>query len=427
MTTLPLGIGAYKRASSGEPEIKLVNRFFEKSPTNMREKYALLARPGTALWNTFLADTPGGLLRGLYSKVGIFNSELFVVSGKNLYRSNTANVTTHIQGEIRGTGRPNVTWAKGVGYERIFIADGLLLNFYDGGTHATGTLTKTGAITTEKVSIGGTWYAWNAAVDTGPPDGTQAFPWLANPGSDPMAALAAMLSFDGVPGVDFSTLLAGPNTLVTALSQGGPPGTSMKVTAISEEVAGNAITTTTVGANVAWGDTHLNGGGVHAMHGVAMPNGDPAGPVATLDEFVLVAKAGSPKFYFIRPGETTIDPLSFMTKESNPDNIVDLITAGDVLIIVGRASTETWYATGDANTPFAPLKGRTLARGAVPGTTVLVEDSVLLVGSDGIVYRIAGSSYGAGAYQATAISRVSDHGIEEKIRRQLRREAGLTL
>ncbi|MGH7486029.1 MAG: hypothetical protein ACREMY_10580, partial [bacterium] len=227
MTTLPLGVGAYKRETAGEPEVKLVNRFFEQSPVNLRERYALISRSGTVLLRAFLPDTVTGLLRGLYSKIGVFFSQLFVVSGKNIYRYKPTGETIHIQGEIRGTGRPSVTYAKGPGYERIFIADGLLLNYYDGGTHAVGTLTKTGAITTQIVEIGGTYYAWNAIVDFGPPDGTLAFPWLANPGSDPMTALADMLNFDGIPGVDFSTALAGPSTLVKALATGGPPATAI--------------------------------------------------------------------------------------------------------------------------------------------------------------------------------------------------------
>lgn len=426
MTALPLGVGAYKRETAGEPEVRLVNRFFEQSPVNLREHYTLLSRSGTAMLRAFLPDTASGLLRGLYSKVGIFLSDLFVVSGKNFYRYKADGTTIHIQGEIRGAGKPNITYAKGIGYERLFIADGLLLHYYDGGTHAVGTLTKTGAITTAKVEIGGTWYAWNVAVDTGPPDGTQNFPWLAAPGTDPITALAKMLSFDGVPGLDFSTALGGPNTAVTVLAQGGPPATQMVVHAISDNADGNAITTTTTGANISFGAATLGAGGVHTIHGVPMPDGDAANAICTLNEYVMVSKGGSNKFYFIRPGEITIDPLSFMTKESNPDEISDMITAGDVFLVMGKSSTETWYATGDSDNPFAPLQGRTLARGIINGTAAMVEDTILLVGSDGIVYKMAGSNYGSGQYQGTAISRVSNHGIEERIRRQLRREAGLT-
>lgn len=427
MATLPLGVGAYKRESAGEPEVRLVNRFFEVSPVNLRERYALVSRCGTSLLSTFLPDTVGGILRGLYSKLGVLQSDLFVVSGKNFYRYHSdSDPTLHVQGQIRGEGRPFVTYAKGIGYERVFISDGLLLNYYDGGTHAVGTLTATGAITTQKVNIGGTWFAWNVSVDTGPPDGTNATPWLANPGTDPLLALTKMLAFDGVPGVDFSTNLGGANAQVTTVPAGGPPATDVLATAISDGTDGNAVVTDTEGANLAWDDPTLLGGGVHTLHGVAMPNGDPPGAMCTLNEFVLVAKAGTNKFYFIRPGETTIDALSFMTKESNPDAIVDMVTAGDVVLVLGATSSETWYATGDANTPFKPLQGRTLPRGVVPGTAALVEDIVLLVGSDGIVYKLAGSNYGEGQYQAAAIARVSNHGIEERIRRQLRREAGLT-
>lgn len=427
MTTIPLGVGAYARESAKEAEIQLLNRFFEKNPANLKEGSALISRPASIELDTFLPDTVAGKLRGLYSRIGLFADDLFVVSGKNLYRYKESGERIHIQGLIRGAGEVHVTHAKGIGYERIFISDGLLLNYYDGGTHAVNTLTFTpGTITTQKIRIGSTWYAWNAAVDTGPPDGSESTPWLAAPGSDPLSAMADLLMFNGVPGTDFSTILAGPSTQVTALAAGGPPATTLTVTAITDGEDGNDIEVEVDGAALAWDDPTLEGGGTHTIHGIAMPNGDPAGSCCTLNEFILVAKEGSNKFYFIQPGEIVMDALQFMTKESAPDAIVKLLAAGDVFLALGLSSSETWYATGDAAIPFAPLQGRTLPRGIMPGSAVLLEDAVLLVGSDGIVYRVAGSNYGAGQYEATAIARVSNHGIEEKIRRQLRREAGLT-
>lgn len=426
MPTLPLGVGSYQRLAGRFPEIKLINRFLEAAPTNLRERTSLLSRPGTTLLRTFLPDSATGRVRGLYTKQGLFDSDLFVVSGKKFYRYKADTTTVVIQGEIRGTGRPSVTHASGIGYQRLFIADGTLLQYYNGGTHASNVLTYTpGTITTQKIRIGPTWYAWNVNVDTGPPDGSFAFPWLANPGADPIKGMEKLLNFDGAPGVDFSSALAGPNTLITALAAGGPPAVTLTVTARAEDESGNLIETEVVGDHLSWANPTLEGGGTHALLGIPMPNGDPPGVVATLNEFIFVSKAGSNRFYFIRPGETTIDPLDFFTKESAPDAIVDFVVAGDVLIVFGRNSTETWYATGENDRPFAPLRGRTLPRGAVPGTPVLVEDVVVLVGSDGIVYTIGGSSVGQGAYAPTAIRRVSTHGIEERIQRQLRREAGL--
>lgn len=412
MVTLPLGVRAYKRSYAGEPEVRLENRFLEMDPTNLREKITLLSRCGT----DELALFSGGNIRGNYSTLGLFNGDLFVIAGPNIYRYGADGTKTQITGLINGAGHPNVAWMKGIGYEYLFIADGLLLQYYSGGTQATGTLTLSGSITSQVVEIGGIYYGWNASVDTNSPDGTASHPWLANPGTDPLQALANLINFDGVRGTDFSTNLGGPSTIVTAAVAGGPPATSMTVTAISQFTDGNSITTSETGADLAWGDTTLTGGGVHALHGVAMPDGQIAKALCALSGYVLVSVGNTQKFYWILPGEVIVDPLNFAEKESNPDNIVDMLTVGDQAFITGQGSTENWYATGDPSAPFLPIEGRTYARGTIDGTSVVVKDLVILVGDDGIVYAVGGGG----------VRRISDHGIEERIRTQLRREQGLS-
>lgn len=419
MVAIPLGIGAYQRSYGGEPEVELVNRFVEANPTNLREHIALLTRPGT----DELSEFAGGGVRGTYSKQGLFNGDLFVVSGPNLYRYATDGTQTHILGIVNNSGHPEVTWMKGIGYEYLFIADGLLLQFYGGGTHAAGTLTKSGAITNQVIKIGTTYYSWNAAVDTNAPDGTAVHPWLANPGTDPIDAMTKLINFDGVRGVDFSTTLGGPSPLYTAASTGGPPATAMVVTAVSPYADGNAIATTVVsGANLAWGAATLTGGNVHVLQGVPVPDGLGIKALANLSSSVLASVANSQKVFFILPGDTTIDPLNFFEKESNPDNVVHMLTVGDQVLITGQGSTENWYATGDSLAPFAPQEGRVYARGTVDGSAVVVGDSVILVGDDGKVYEIG---YSSGSTADWGVHRISDHGIEERIRVQLRREQGI--
>lgn len=414
MVTVPLGIGAYKRTFGSEPEIVLENRFVERTPTNLREHIALLSRCGTNELTYF----SGGMIRGNYSKSGLFGGDLFVVSGENLYRYSADGTKTQVQGVINGTGHPELTWMKGIGYEYLFIADGLLLQFYDGGSHAEGTLTFTpGAITNQVVEIGGVYYSWNADVDNNAPDGTAAHPWLALLGgtdAESLDNLAKLINFDGERGVDFSTALGGPDSKFTATAT----STTVVVTARSVYADGNAITTSVYsGADLAWGGAMLAGGGVHALSGVAVPDGVGVKALCSVSGYVLVSVADSQKFFWINPGETTIDALNFAEKESNPDNIIDMITVGDQAIIFGNGSTENWYATGDFDAPFAPTKGRVYGFGVVDGTPVQVKDSVILVGDDGIVYEVG--------YESGGVDPISDHGIEERIRTQLRREQGL--
>lgn len=424
MVTIPLGVQAYQRKYAGEPEVKLVNRFLEQNPTNLREHYSLLTRPGSNALTTFAS---GGAAnnRAQWSKPGLFSGDLFGVAGPNLYRYAADGTLIHIGGVVNGSGYVSYAWMKGIGYEYLFIADGLLLQYYSGGTHATGTLTRSSTIdTTYKIEIGGVYYAWNDAVDTNAPDGTAAHPWLAKLTGDPLVNMANLLNFNGVRGTDFSTTLGGPSLVVTAANDAVTPTTQLILTAISDRTDGNAITTSvTAGAGVAWGGATLTGGGTHALHGVTMPDGSPAKALASLDGYVLISVGNSQKFFWLDPGTVVIDPLNFAEKESNPDNIVDMVTVGDQTIVCGAGSTENWYATGDFAAPFAPVEGRVYRRGTVDGTAVAVKDNLTIVGDDGIVYTIG---YAFGGTSQYGVHRISTHAIEERIRSQLRHEQGLT-
>lgn len=415
MVTIPLGIGAYKRDFAGEPEIQLVNRYVEKAPTNLEEHVALIGRPGT----NSLAQFAGGLIRGTYAKTGLFDSDLFVVSGPNLWRYNSAGVSTQVTGIVYNSGHPYVAWAKGEGYEFMFIADGLLLQYYDGGSRATGTMTLTPSsppdISTQLVQIGTAYFSWSATVDAGSPAGTAAAPWLAKLGANDAESLTNLynlINFAGIPGVDFSTALPGPNldykaTAVTALT--------LTVTSTSPYADGNAIATVVTGGALAFGAATLTGGDIHTLVEIVTPDGASIKALASLASYVLASVGNTRKIFFINPGEVTIDALNFFEKESQPDNVQDMLTLSDQLLIMGDGSTENWYATGDLNLPFTPTKGLAYQRGVLTGTPVVVKDRVLLVGDDSIVYAV-----GAGG-----VERISDHGIEERIRTQLRREQGL--
>lgn len=425
MVTVPMGVQAYKRKFAGEPEVKLVNRFLEKNPTNLREGQALLTRAGTNPLVKF--DDGADALnpnRNNWSKVGLFDGDLFGASGPNLYRYATDGTLIHIAGLLNPGGLITYAWMKGIGYEYLFISDGLLLQFYRGGSHATGTLTKTGAIdTTYKIQVNGTYYAWNDAVDTNAPDGTSAHPWLAKLSGDALENMSDLFNFNGVRGVDFSTALGGPNQFFSGSNPGTTPFTQLIVSAISGNADGNSITTSVVtGANIAFGGATLAGGGTHVLEGVEMPAGSPAKALASLGGYVLVAVGDSQEFYWLEPGTIAIDALNFASKESNPDNIADMVTVGDQVIIAGDASTENWYATGNFDAPFAPVQGRVYRRGFIEGSLVAVKDSLIGIGDDGVVYSIG---YAYGDTSNYGVHPISTHAIAERIRTLLRREQGL--
>ena len=384
----------------------------------MLEKTTLLSRPGTKNFQLFSPDTVTGVFRGIYSQIGLFDGDGFVVSGQNFYRFQSA-AQQLIGGEIKGTGSPSVDFVSGVGYQRLFIADGLLLNYYDGGTHALAILTDLGAANyaANVLNIGGSYYGWNTDVEHNTPSGLPGHPWLCLPGASHLEALANManlLMFIGTPGVDFSLGLTTANPIVTAAAN--PPALTLTVTAISDGVDGNLINVSVAGdGQLVWDGATLTGGGTQALHGIQNPNGEAMKCVATLDGYALVSVSNSNKFYYVKPGEVVIDALAFATKESAGDPILDMKRMGDVMVIMGSISTEFWAATGDADNPFAPIEGRTLSRGIIEGTAVSVnENLIVLVGNDGKVYKLEGG-----------MVVVSDNGMDEHIRNQLRREAGL--
>jgi hypothetical protein len=422
MTAVPLGVNSYKREVAGKPLVRLENRYVEKDPSNLKEGLTLLGRPGSSSLEQFA----GGVIRGTYSKKGMFNNDLFVVSGNQLWRYNSAGVKTQITGTIGGTRFPYVTWMKGIGYENLFIADGDSFQYYS--EHAAGTLTITGAITSQVIAINGIYYSW--AADVNPvttPDGTSSKPFLALLGTgltadlDSLANMVKLINYTGLSGVDYSSAVTAANAAVTAIST----DTTLVLTAIDNTGFGNAITTTIYsGSLMAWGATTLTGGGGTALQPVTgYDTNEKIKALTTVSGSVLASVAGTWKFYYINPGEVTIDPTNFFSKESSPDNILDMLTVGDQALISGDGSAENWYATGDLTAPFAPVKGRVYQRGVIEGTPVIVDDGVILVGNNGVVYEIG---YQVGGEATWGVHRISTNTIEERIRRQLRREQGLT-
>ncbi|CAN5950627.1 unnamed protein product [Sphagnum jensenii] len=433
MTAVPLGKGAYKRLYAGAPEVRLLNRWLEANPSNLREGSSVLARPGTTPQLTFNAGSYSlSSMRGTYALSGIFNDSLFVVCGETLYRINKDMSVTTITGIINGTGYPQVAWQKGAGYERLWVIDGLLVQYYSGTSHATATLTKAGTIVngTDKFQVGSVYYTWGTTFSSSD-TGSSTHPFVVNPTTtssvlDPMNQLILAVNASGTPGTDYSPTILIPNTLVSASTPDTTvPATHVLFTASASGTGGNSISTTVVGgAALSFSSTTLINGGIDALEGCSLPYGLTPVSITQVSSYVLVAIGNTQQFYWVNPGETSIDPLNFASKESSPDNIIALAAVGDSIVVIGTKSFENWYATGNSLTPFSPIEGRVYARGVIDGTYCVVDDGIFLVGDDGRVYTI-GFQYGDTTDLGWGVTRVSDNGIEERIRRQIRREAGL--
>jgi len=403
MPKLPLGVGAYSRPYGRLPEIRMENRFFEHNPVGA-ENVSLLSRPGTKVF----LQVGDGPIRTLYAQPGVHDGDLFIVSGTTLYRYNGTDAPTEITGDVLGDGYPIMTGVSLIGWDAVFITDGLTLQYYEGEGHSSGDLSISGGggiVTTDVVRIGDIYYAWtDGDVDTGTPDGTAGTPWLVDLGADDEECLENLynaINTTGTEGTNYSTGTE-KHPEVRAL---GLSATGFTVKALVGGSSEDSIVTTTTSSALAWGAGTLADGGDHELKSCTVPDGFAASDLATLASHVICVEGDSRRFFWIRPGEVDIDPLDFASAESEPDYIVNVVTVGDQFWLLGQSSTEAWYASGDGDQPFYRSQGRAFSQGILPGTLAKSQESIMVIGQDMVAYRIAGSP-----------ERISHHGIEEKIR-----------
>lgn len=140
---------------------------------------------------------------------------------------------------------------------------------------------------------------------------------------------------------------------------------------------------------------------------VAMP--DDAASIVDIEQLngyiLILTETG--RFYWIVPGETTVDALAFANAESSADRGVAIRRIGDEFWIFGTRTIEAWQSTGDDLAPFQRALGRLYERGCKYRDTVRrFDNSLMWVGDDNEVYR--------GGEVPTV---VSDAGLAERIRR----------
>lgn len=400
MARVPIARTRWSRQYAGGVGLPLINRFFEQDPSSTVDDTAMLARPGTDGYRGFGT----GPNRGLFSQTGVFGDDLFVASGSALYRWDGSS-QTNITGTLANSPNPvSITYQKSPGVERLWIADGSNLYYYEGLSKAVGSLTATAQVTAgDVVEIGGIYYEFvSANVDSGSPAGTLTDPWRVLIGLELAGSLQnlyAAIGGTGTPGSQYSTALTAHPTV----EQRRIEPTRIQVQAKTAGVAGNSITTTETGANISWGAGTLQDGGLHALVAVPVPTGgtEAAVSVTTLAGYIIISVAGSQRMYLVRPAEFWVE--DFFEAESEPDLVYQVVTVGDTFWALGATTIEPFSATGDFNFPFAPISGRAMRYGIVPGTAIVFDDGVIFVDDRGMVRTSNGE-------------RISTHDIEEEIR-----------
>lgn len=418
MSDLPLGRADYHRTVAKEARIQTRNRYFEQNPALVQGLTALIARPGLRRW----LQVGDGPIRGVYSQPGDFNEALFVVSGNGWYRVDKDGTITVITTDLLpgttacimcGTGTIG-TGATAVP-EFMYLADGRNLWLYTEKGYAKGTISGSPAAG-DVVRVGSVYYQFTSgSVDVGSPDGTAAHPWLVHRSiADALSwqAFGWAVTATGTAGTDYSTtLVANPDATTSVVD-----ATAVTVRALAVGIAGNGVITTETGAGIAWGSGTLTGGGIASVTIVPTPDDVGVISVGYNASYVIVIPAQGEgingRFWWINPGETTIDTLDFATAERAPDPINGVVVFGDQFWLPGSNTNEVWYFTGNIDSPVLRLQGVTFDRGSWAGAAIQVKESMVIVDSDGGVFQIAGG-----------LKRISNPAIEERIRKAIEFQA----
>lgn len=419
MTKVNFSPSDYERIVADSSSLTLKNRYFEQNPFLTDDGASLISRPGLRQF----VRVGQGPIRGLFSEPGTFNGDLFTASYDTLYRVDKLKTVTTIQGGLfnpdRGVVKMAITANIGEVPEYLFFADGRNLFVFIENGYAVGTLTGTPA-NTDVVRVDNTYYRFtNASVDAGTPSGTLANPWLVALGvsaAEALENLSDAFGATGIAGVQYSTALTANGQVVTT----AVTGTSVSVRATLIGALGDAIITTETGAALTWGSGTLTGGGTPTSSVVQMPDDVGVIDVAVVNSFVIVIPAQGQgingRFYWIEPGETTVDPLNFATAERSPDEVFGVVVIGDQFWLPGESTTEVWYVSNDPENRMQRLQGVVFDRGTWEGTAVAINEALIVCDADGAVFQITGGTP----------KRISQADVEEEIRKAIQNQQNMT-
>jgi hypothetical protein len=413
---IPLARGDFRRSVAKSADIILRNRYFEENPALNATPTSLLARPGLRRW----LQVGEGPIRGIYSQPGSFDSDLFVASGEVIYRIKPDQTITVIGTLPSSSATSTVSFAAtaniGTTQAYLFVAAGTTLMCYAENGFAQASVSGTAA-NGDVIRIGSVYYQFtNTSVDAGTPVGSSTSPWLVRLGSTPAQSwryFFTAVSGSGTPGTDYSTALI-PNPAVIATSF---TGSGVSFRAAAPGTGGDTIVTSTTGVGITW--TAFSGGGTPSWFPVPMPEDYGVSWIGYVSSYVVVVPTQGQdingRFYWIKPGETTVDALDFATAERAPDPITGLVVIGDQFWLPGASTTEVWYFTGNVDAPVQRVQGVVYDRGAWSGTAIQVGSSMVVVDPEGAVFNVTGG-----------MERISRPDIEQRIRNAIQRQAALT-
>jgi len=102
---------------------------------------------------------------------------------------------------------------------------------------------------------------------------------------------------------------------------------------------------------------------------IVMPDSRLVGSVATIDSYFLLGEKNAQRFYWIAPGETDPDALSFASAERTPDSVRSINIISDEVWFLGASGVEVWQTTGNADLPYSRIAGRVYSEGCADPAT----------------------------------------------------------
>lgn len=175
-----------------------------------------------------------------------------------------------------------------------------------------------------------------------------------------------------------------PGLEETAVLGSGPIGTLFRKDGVlggaQFAVSGGMLYsgTTSVGAVVGSGPWSIDGfedqifiaggGPLYTYDGVTLvpvsfPDGANVTKVVVGASRAICLRADTETYYFSDPLSETIGALSFISAESQPDRLRDILFIDDIAILFGAETVEFHPNTGDPNLPYQPLEGRVFEAG----------------------------------------------------------------
>ncbi len=433
MTTIPLATSDWRRSSPNEPVIKVQNRFFEVDPANAIEGSTMVCRPGFKKFTTLSGVSA---INSVYAAEGLFQGSFFALTDigdiKVAPTGTSAATSVTTPSTIPHNNQGTFTGALGDIPGYFFSINGGDIYVTAETSFSSVTLTASGNPENNAVvRLGDMYYKFTTgSVDTGTPAGTVASPWLVTRAATTAASLVNL--FDAVNTLTATT--AGTFSAVTERNPSVNPVTITSTTIVFQaEEAGfggdGIISTVSATSNLSFSGGVTSGGGNSAGSSAVMSQKvfSPETAISfkaidTVSSYVIaVAYAEdtqySGRFYWIRPGETQIDPLSFATTEMAPDTLLSVRVVGQFIWLFGSTTTEIWFQQPDPDIPFKRLKGQSMNTGIVLGSDQVVDNGVYFISKD---YKVRTA-------KGTELTPISTPSEEEQIRIFLETDTATTV